>query len=165
VVIEESVTIDAGITTVWELFIDLSRWQEWNRVVTVLSAGPTGKIAEGARYTFLIPGLAFLLPLHPLAETVVPGRIIVLSGQRVGIRARHEFRIEGGEATTTVSSRETFSGVMTVLPLWPLVEMRIRTLTGALLRDLKRAAEADGIAPALSGHGRSLRKCFLKDDH
>jgi hypothetical protein len=142
-VIEVSVTIQADITKVWELFVDLSRWRRWNSVVTILSGGREGKIAEGARFTCLIRRLAFLLPLKPLAEEVVPRRKIILSGRRFGIGARHEFLFDGDEASATVTSRETFSGMMTAFPVWTLPAMRIRKLTGAMLRDLKRAAEIE----------------------
>jgi hypothetical protein len=71
-VIEESVTINAGIKKVWEMFTDLSCWHKWNTVVTVLSSGEKGKIAEGTSFTCLILPLAFLVPLEALAEEVVP---------------------------------------------------------------------------------------------
>jgi hypothetical protein len=140
-VIEESVTINAGIKKVWEMFIDLSCWREWNTVVTVVSSGGKGKIAEGTSFTCMILPLAFLLPLEPLAEEVVPCKKIILSGHRFGIRARHEFLFEGNEAKTTVTSRETFTGIPSVLPIWIFIEMRAKKLTGDMLRDMKIAAE------------------------
>jgi hypothetical protein len=140
-VIEESVTINAGIEKVWEMFIDLSCWHKWNTVVTVVSSGEKGKIAEGTSFTCLILPLAFVVPLEPLAEEVVPFKRIILSGQMFGVRARHEYLFEGNEAKTTVTSRETFTGIPSVLPTWIFFEMRMKKLTGDMLRDLKTAAE------------------------
>jgi hypothetical protein len=140
-VIEESVTINAGIRKVWGMFIDLSCWHEWNTVMTVLSSGEKGKIAEGTSFTCLILPLAFLVPLEPFAEEVVPCKRIILSGHRFGIGARHEFLFEGNEAETTLTSRETFTGIPSLLPTWIFFEMRMKKLTGDMLRDLKIAAE------------------------
>jgi hypothetical protein len=139
--IEEFVTINTGIKKVWEKFADLSCWHKWNTIVTIVSSGEKGKIAEGTSFTCLILPLAFLVPLKPLAEEVVPCKKIVLSGQRFGIRARHEFLFEGSEDETTVTSREIFAGMPVVLPTWLFLEMRIKKLTGDMLHDLKMAAE------------------------
>jgi hypothetical protein len=139
--VETSVTINAGIQKVWALFTDLSSWNAWNTVVTVLSLGETGRITKGAGYTCRIPLLAFLLPLEPFAEEVVPCEKIVLTGQSLGIGARHEFLFAENDGKTTVTSRETFTGIPSVLPIWILVEMRMRKLTDRMLHDLKRAAE------------------------
>jgi hypothetical protein len=141
-VIEETVTINADVQRVWKIFIDLSCWHEWNSVVTVLSSGKKGEIAEGASFTCMILPLAFLLQLEPLAEEVVPCKKIVLSGHSFGISARHEFLFEGNESETTVTSRETFRGILSLLPIWIYIEMRVKKLTGHMLRDMKIAAEA-----------------------
>lgn len=140
--IEASVTINADAKKVWDMFIDLSSWHAWNTVLTVVSSGKKGKIAEGTSFTFLIRPLAFLVQLEPLAYEVVPGKKIVLTGHRFGICARHEFFFEGNEATTTLTSRETFTGLPSLLPTWIFVEKRMKKLTWDMLHDLKTAAEA-----------------------
>lgn len=139
--IEETVTINAGIGKVWGIFIDLSCWHEWNTVLTVVSSGETGKITEGTSFTFLIRPFVFEVLLEPLAEEVAPGRKIVLSGRRFGVRARHEFFFDGNEAETTVISRETFTGIPCLFPTWIFVEDKMKKLTGDMLRDLKTTAE------------------------
>jgi hypothetical protein len=40
-----------------------------------------------------------------------------------------------------VTSRETFTGILSVLPTWIFLEMRMKKLTGDMLRDLKISAE------------------------
>ncbi len=72
--VERSLTIDAPPATVYEAFVDLSRWLEWNpqlREVTPLSEGPlavgskariAGQMMIGARVwevTELNPGRSF----------------------------------------------------------------------------------------------------------
>lgn len=141
-VIEIVVTINAGISTVWEIFVDLSRWREWNTVQTIVSSGEDGRIAEGKSITFLIRSLAFAGRLEALAEEVQPFRRVILTGHRFGINARHEFLFEENEAGTTVSSRETFTGISPCLPGWIFVQRRLKKLTGYMLSDLKIAAEA-----------------------
>ncbi|MEJ2685189.1 MAG: SRPBCC family protein [Candidatus Sulfobium sp.] len=140
--IEVTVTINAGISKVWEMFVDLSRWREWNTVLTIVSPGEEGKIAEGKSFAFLMRPLAFVGHLEPMAEEVLPFKRIVLTGHRFGIRARHEFFFEGNEAGTTVRSRETFTGITPALPGWSFLQWRLKKLTGYMLRDLKIAAES-----------------------
>jgi hypothetical protein len=139
--IEESVTINADIKKVWRMFTDLPCWHEWNKVLTVVSSGEKGEIAKGTSFTFLMRPFAFVVQLEPLAEEVVPCKRIILTGHRFGIRARHDFFFEGNEAKTTVTSRETFTGIPCLLPTWIFVEKRMKKLTGDMLRDLKNAAE------------------------
>lgn len=140
--IEVVVTIDAGIDKVWEMFVDLSRWHDWNTVLAIVSAGRGENISEGNSFTFVMRAFAFAGHLEPMAEEVLPFKRIILTGHRFGIRARHVFLFEGNETRTTVTSRETFSGITTVLPGWGLVQWRLKMLTGYMLRDLKNAAEA-----------------------
>ena len=141
VMIEVTVTIDASINKVWELFVDLSRWREWNSVLAALSSGAGERIMQGKSFTFLIRSLAFVGPLKPLAEEVLPLKRIILTGSRFGIRARHEFSFEGNEAHTALVSRETFTGITPALPGWRFTQWGLKELTRHMLRDLKTAAE------------------------
>jgi hypothetical protein len=140
-VIEETITIDAGTRTVWELFVDLSRWSLWNRTLTNVSSGEARRIEQGKPFTCLMRPLVCQVRLEPLAEEVLPSRRIILTGHRFGIRARHEFLFEGNETQTKVTSRETFRGILPGLPGWFFLRRRLEKLTVCMLRDLKAAAE------------------------
>lgn len=141
-IIEESVIILAGVRKVWETFVDLSCWENWNTVLGAVSNGPDGRIAGGSRFACVVR--PFVLPVYfePLVEEVVPCRKIIWTARKYGISARHEFLFDGDEERTTVMSRETFAGLPFMLagrlfPAW-----RIRELTVSLLHDLKSAAES-----------------------
>jgi hypothetical protein len=140
-VIEESVTINASIEKVWEMFIDLSCWRGWNTVLSVVSPAEKEPITAGKSFTCLMRPLAFAICLNPLAVEVLPHRKVVLSGNKFGIRARHEFLFDGNEEKATVTSRETFTGMPRALPGWIIVQRKIRKLTRSMLDDLKNAAE------------------------
>jgi hypothetical protein len=140
--IEESITINASIKKVWGMFIDLTCWREWNTVLTVVPPFEQGPIAEGESFTCVIRPLAFAVYLRPLASEVLPCKRVVLSGNKFGIRARHEFLFDGNEEHASVSSRETFTGVPPVLPGWVFVQRKIQKLTRTMLQDLKNAAES-----------------------
>lgn len=140
-VIEESVRINANIERVWEIFIDLSRWRGWNTVLSVVSPIENGLITEGKSFTCVMRPLVFAVYLEPLAIEVLPCKKVVLSGNKFGIRARHEFLFNGNEEKTTVTSRETFTGIPPALPGWIFVQWKIKNLTRSMLQDLKHVAE------------------------
>jgi hypothetical protein len=140
-VIEESVRINANIERVWEIFIDLSRWRGWNTALNVVSSIENGPIAEGKSFTCVMRPLVFAVHLKPLAIEVLPCKKVVLSGNKFGIRARHEFLFNGNKEKTTVTSRETFTGIPPALPGWIFVQRKIKKLTRSMLQDLKNAAE------------------------
>lgn len=139
--IEESVTINASIEKVWKMFTDLSCWRGWNTVLTVVSTAEKGPIAQGKSFTCLMRPLAFAVVLEPLTMEVLAGRKIVLSGEKFGIRAIHEFLFDGNEAKTVLTSRETFTGTPLAMPGWTFLQRRLKQLTCVMLSDLKNAAE------------------------
>ncbi len=142
-VVEESIVIDARVEDVWELFANLACWQEWNTVLEDVSLEAAERwLSEGRSFTWCIR--PFMLPIHfePTVEQAVEGERIVWSGEKFGIRARHEFIFTKTDpGRTEVLSRETFSGITPAVLGRMFPGWKIKDLTVNMLKDLKNAVE------------------------
>jgi len=137
-VVEETIEINAGIGAVWDAFIDLTCWEEWNTVLTNV-ATESESIREGEKFSCSLRFFSVPLFLEPEIEEVAPRQKVVWKGEKYGISSRHEFIFTKIDGRVRVTSRETFSGP--VLSSFLLPRREIRRLTRALLRDLKKASE------------------------
>ncbi len=139
-VIEESTTISASPDRVWKTFTDLTCWADWNTVMKDLSLG-TVCMKKGETFKFCIRPFMFPVPLELFMEEVIPNKLVVWSGSKFGIFARHEFIFKESGEKVIVISRESFKGITldNMSLLFP--EKRIREMTKLLLKDLKKAAE------------------------
>jgi hypothetical protein len=137
-VVEETIEINAGIETVWNAFIDLTCWEEWNTVLRDV-ATESEIIREGQKFSCSLRFFSVPLFFEPEIEEVVPRRKVVWKGKKYGISSRHEFVFTKRDQGVRVTSRETFSGPVFSGVLLPKRE--IRKLTRSLLRDLKKASE------------------------
>ncbi len=138
--IEESITINAPLATVWKTFTDLTCWADWNTVMKDVRSG-SESLEKGSAFSFCLRPFIVPIYIEPFIEEVILNKLVVWSGSKFGIFARHEFVFEESEKETTVISRETFKGLTidNMSLLFP--EKRLRELTRALLRDFKKAAE------------------------
>ncbi len=107
--VERSLTRDAPPATVYEAFVDLSRWLEWNphlRGVTPLSEGP---LAPGFR-------ARVTLKLNPLPSTwevteVNPGRSFAWKSSLLpGVRLLFDHIAEGADGGTRATLRIDIEG-------------------------------------------------------
>ena len=107
--VERSLTIEAPPANVYEAFVDLSRWLEWNphlRAVTPLSEGP---LAPGFR-------ARVALKLNPLPSTwevtqVNPGRSFAWKSSLLpGVRLAFDHIAEGAEGGTRATLRIDIEG-------------------------------------------------------
>ena len=142
-VIEEILLVRAPVEIVWQTFVDLTRWADWNSVLKDLRFA-SGCIEKGSTFSCCVSPYAFPIYFAPKIEEVVPLQKIVWSGEKFGIRSRHEFLFSRKDKSTEVKSRELFSGIPVSLagPLFPLE--RLRKLNLDFLRDLKNASEQIG---------------------
>jgi hypothetical protein len=140
-IIKESIKIHAPIENVWQTFTDLTRWTVWNTVMSEVDSDDTclvhGKDIRCCFRPFLFP-----VKVNIKIHEVVPLNRIVWSAQKKGLYAFHEFFFEEGEKGVIVTSKETFSGVLSSGGGFLLPEKRMRELTKTFLKDLKKASEA-----------------------
>jgi hypothetical protein len=139
-VIEESILIHAPIEKVWETFTDFACYKDWNTVMEDLSSEEPGMRA-GITFRCALRPFAFPVSIEPFIAEYIPLRKIVLTGSKFGISARHEYLFDESEKGITVTSREFFGGIMFFALWFAFPAWRIRELTQALLRDLKKATE------------------------
>ena len=139
-IIDESIVIQAPLDTVWKTFTDIACWADWN---TVMEDVPAGREAmeKGAPLEFCIRPFLFPVRLEPVIEEVVRNEKVTWSGTKFGISSRHEFFFEKSGVGVRVRSRESFTGGPLEAMSFAFPERRIREMTQALLRDLKKAAE------------------------
>jgi hypothetical protein len=140
-VIEDSIIIQSSIEKVWNIFADLSCWEDWCLVLQDVCTEGTGHVETGKQFRFCIRSFVFPLKMKPVIEEVIPNQRIVWSGKKFGIHARHEFILECVHDSVRLTSRETFRGFFAFILRFLFVKKRLSSLTASFLKELKAAAE------------------------
>ncbi|WP_043193017.1 SRPBCC family protein [Streptomyces sp. NRRL F-2664] len=142
VVVRAVTTVQAPLSTVWDLHTDIAAWAGWNPDVDrVEYAGP---LAPGTAFRWLTHGLDITSTLHQ----VVPRERIVWGGPAHGIDGIHVWTFqEAAPGTVTVCTEESWSGAPVEARPAEL-EQLLRQSLDAWLRALKDRAEALAGAPA-----------------
>ena len=137
----ETVTILSEMDRVWDIFTDLSRWDQWNHSMKE-KARREGRyfISEGQRLSLKIRLYALPFSIKPLVEYVVPHDQVVWSARKFGVSAKHEFLFTDLGGAVMVVSRERFVGLRPFLMLLP--RAGIRKITATMLKELKKKAES-----------------------
>ncbi|UCH81282.1 MAG: SRPBCC family protein [Nitrospiraceae bacterium] len=138
--IEHSVTIHADITTVWDIFTDLTCWREWSTVLGD-SSSEQDRLTKGKRFKFCIRPFTFPVHVEPVVEEVVPGERIIWSGEKYGIQARHEFIFSELHNSVQVLSREIFTARAINKLLFHIPKKKLHELSIKMLNELKEASE------------------------
>lgn len=141
--IEHSVTISAGVETVWNIFTDLTCWKDWNSVTSNVVCD-TDTLTQGKAFKFCIRPFAYPIYIQPLVEEVVPLDHIIWSGSSHGIFARHEFLFREQDGRTILTSRETFRLSVLKRLFFRIPRSRLHALSVQMLDELKKAAEQTG---------------------
>jgi hypothetical protein len=139
--IEESVIIHSPLQKVWDTFTDITCWKDWNTVLRNVSPEKTEILTEGGKVRFCIYPFSFPVYFEPVIDEVIPHKRVVWSSGVYGLSARHEFVFEEVENGTLATSREVFKGFPVKALRFLFPRSRLRELTVAFLKDLKRAAE------------------------
>ena len=139
-IIKESISIHAPMENVWQTFTDLTRWTEWNTVMSEIifedACMLNGKDIKCCFRPFLFP-----IKVNIRIHDIVPFERVVWSAQKKGLLAFHEFFFEQRDRSIVVTSKETFTGFLTTAGGFLLPEKRMRELTKTFLKDLKKASE------------------------
>ena len=141
-IIEETIHIKAPLDRVWQIVTDLGCWKDWNTVLRDVTAGGEEHIAEGGSFRCSIRPYRIPLFFQPVITEVIANERIVWTSRKYGIHGRHEFLFHKKNGLIEVTSRETFTGLPTILGGLFLPRQRIRKLTVSMLKDLKQAAES-----------------------
>ncbi len=142
-IIEHSIKINADIDTVWNIFVDLTCWQDWNGVITKVTSD-YDRLTEGKCLRFCINPFGLPVYIEPVVNELIPTQKIVWSGRKYGIRARHEFLFSGEDNAVLLSSREEFR-VNPLSNLYLRITMKkLHQMSIEMLHQLKEASEQYG---------------------
>jgi hypothetical protein len=141
-IIKESITIHAPLAAVWNTLTDISRWNEWNTVLTNCSDAGTACLSPDARCTWCIRPFVFSVYFTPVIEELVPHERIVWRARKFGIAARHEFFFTQEGGSVRVESKEAFAKSAPLYFIAILFRFKLKALTRTFLSDVKKAAEA-----------------------
>jgi hypothetical protein len=141
-VIEKSVAILANITKVWDTFIDLTCWIDWNTVLKDAKCEGDTCIMEGKSFSCRFEPYSIPMTFTATIEEVIPHKKVVWTTRKLGIFAHHEFTFETTDDHVKVTSREILSGLPVMAPKLFFPKSEMIAMTQKLLWDLKEAAEA-----------------------
>lgn len=139
--IAESITIDAPVKIVWQVFTEIEHWDDWNTVCRECRLEEGGAMEEGACISFELTPLLFPLRIAPVIEEAKEEASVTWSGARWGIHARHTFTFIPLNGRTRLESLESFSGPLLWVARVTGVNRRLHMLTRRLLKAIKAAAE------------------------
>jgi len=114
------IEIAAGQQVVWDLLTDFERWPEWQPNIRSISI--SGEVAEGSVFRWK-PGPT---TITSTIRHVDPPREIAWTGKTFGISAVHVWRLEPAGAGTSVSTEESWAGIM------------VRALRGSMRKMLQK---------------------------
>ncbi|MFD9520105.1 SRPBCC family protein [Streptomyces sp. NPDC059979] len=104
VIVRLSATIDAPLTTVWDLHTDVAAWPTWNPDIP--QAELDGPLLPGNAFSWRTHGMNITSTVHEL----VPGERIVWGGTVQGIVGIHAWTFEQTGAGVVVHTEESWGG-------------------------------------------------------
>ena len=140
-IIEESIIIHSTMETLWKTFIDLSCWMSWNTVMKHVSSDEQ-LLTNGSNLKCSFRPFLFPVEVRISVVEVIPFERIVWSTRKKGLFTFHEFFFQTHEKGVIVTSKETFTGLLTKGSGFLLPVKRMQTLTKIFLKDLKKASES-----------------------
>ncbi len=141
-VIEKTVTVFANITKVWDTFIDLTCWVDWNTVLKDVKCEGDACIMEGKSFSCRVDPYSIPISFTATIEEVIPRKKVAWTTRKLGIFSHHEFRFETVDDHVEVTSREVLSGLPVTVPKLFFPKSEMIAMTQKLLWDLKEAAES-----------------------
>jgi hypothetical protein len=141
-IIEESITIQAPLSRVWQVFADLASWGQWNSVCQDCCLVQGTEMAAGTCFAFKLRPYFLPIEIQPRITKCVAGREVVWEGRRLGVQAVHRFRFEEQGGAVVLTSTEQFGGPLLFLSRLLFIPRKLHQLSRQLLLDIKKAAEA-----------------------
>jgi hypothetical protein len=142
-IIKESITINASLQKVWETFTDLTGWMKWNSVMkNIQCQGQCLTDVTAIKCCFKPFSFVSPIPVTMQIVEIIPFERIVWSARKKGLFAFHEFFFHMSEQGVQVTSKETFTGLLSRASGLLLPVKKMRALTKTFLKDLKNASES-----------------------
>jgi len=141
-IIQATIQINASLQRVWEVFADISNWDDWNPVCRECRFEAGHSLVKGACISFELNPVVLPIRIAPVVEHCEPGKKVVWAGSRMGIHAVHEFYFEENESGVELKSIEHFKGPMLMFAKMIFLPSRLHALTLKLLNAIKLEAES-----------------------
>ena len=132
--------IHAGVKKVWDTFINLTCWADWNTVLRDASARKS-YLEKGETFQCCLRPYYFPVHVEPKVIEMVPMEKIVWIVDKYGFFSHHEYLFSKDPGGVKVVSIEKFSGPMMMLGGIFFPEKKVRELNRLFLKDLKEHAE------------------------
>lgn len=131
----DSVVVNASVEKIWRIMSDIEKWPDWNPEITWTKLN--GKLEPGTTFVWKAgPGT-----ITSTLEEVSAPRLIAWSGKLFGIRAIHIWRIGSKEGLTTVTTEESWDGLIPKLLKRSSEKALVKAIEKGLAQ-LKIAAES-----------------------
>jgi uncharacterized protein YndB with AHSA1/START domain len=101
--------IRAPLDLVWSVHTNIAEWSRWNPDVQYVSI--EGPIQPGTEFRWKSGGASIVSKI----QEVEPGRRIVWTGQKFGVRAIHVWTFTERQGGVWVQTEESFEGLVAVL--------------------------------------------------
>jgi hypothetical protein len=146
-IIRKTIEINAPLSVVWRVFSCMEDWQQWNEVCRNCCYIEGDEMALHTCFAFEVAPLYFPLRVEPRITKCEPGREVVWTGGRLGIRAEHRFRFDDLDGRVQLLSEEEFKGPMVLVARLLRVPQRLHRLTGKFMQAIKSRAESCAASP------------------
>jgi hypothetical protein len=134
--VEFIVDVQTTADKLWDILTDVDSWPQWQGTHFVKLSEP-GRIKEGSIFTAELGGLKWDLKVIKAER---PHKIVWV-GQRLGLKAVHEWEFNETKGKTIVTTRESMAGWILFLT-YPMVRKTLSSTDEKWLADLKIRAES-----------------------
>jgi len=140
-IIEAKIQINAPLQTVWNVFSNITNWDDWNPVCRECRFVEGDTMVQGSCISFELNPLVFPIRIAPVVQHCEPGKKVIWTGSRMGIYAEHEFLFHENDTGVELLSIESFKGPMLFFARIIGLPSRLHKLTIRLLEAIKAEAE------------------------
>ena len=144
VCIEDEVEINAPLEKVWNSFIDLTCWADWNSVLTKVKPRCGNCIEADGSFSCCVTPFGVPVFFETRIDEISPMERIVWTGSKYMIHGTHEFLFVENEAAVKLISREVMRGLPVSFGGFFFPVRRFRALTREFLEALRKYAEREG---------------------
>lgn len=134
--VEFSLEVNAAAQKIWDILTDVEAWPRW-QVTNFVKLSQPGPIKEGSTFVANLGGLKWDVRVIKAERPIQ----IAWDAQRPGLRGVHGWEFKEANGKTTVITRETMTGWLSVLA-FPMVKKSLATTDEKWLADLKIRAES-----------------------
>ncbi len=140
-VLNDEIEIHAPVSVVWGIFSATEDWENWTDVCQNCCMMEGSSLATENSLSFALRPYFFPITVVPRITDCEPNKRIVLEGSRLGISVVHRYTFAEKENVVVLASCMQLKGPLFVFSRLIFIPQRLRQLTRAFLREIKKEAE------------------------